>query len=61
MDPEFAVLLSTMVRRALVSANTLIKLGARKPLSNRFIDKLRHKNSGVYEIKAQVDGRLIVE
>jgi hypothetical protein len=61
MDPEFALLLSSLVRRSLILQNALLKFGPKKPVSNRFIDKLRKRESDLYSIKAQVEGRIVIE
>jgi 5'-nucleotidase len=65
MDPEFALLLSSLVRRALIMANVLARFGTlakpRKPLSNRFIDKLRKKDDRLVTIQARVEGRIVIE
>ncbi len=65
MDPEFALLLSSLVRRALIMANVLNRFGSvakpRKAISNRFIDKLRKKDERLVTISAKVEGRIVIE
>jgi 2',3'-cyclic-nucleotide 2'-phosphodiesterase (5'-nucleotidase family) len=61
MDPDCAILLSSLVRSALISANTLKLLSPKKELSARFIDKLRKRDDRVVALNPVVDGRLIIE
>lgn len=61
MDPEFALLLSSLVRRSIILANALLKFGPKKDISSRFIDKLRRQDSHYYKIRAEVEGRIVIE
>jgi len=60
MDVDCAILLSSLVRSALMTANALLLLRPRPIASMRFIDKLRHKDNKHMTLHSVTDGRLVV-
>ncbi len=66
MDPEFALLLSSMVRRHTIMAHVAHRLKTQtapkaKAISGRFIEKLRKHDDSLYTITAHVEGRIVIE
>ncbi len=60
LQKDCAILLSSLVRSALMTANALLLLRPRQIASMRFIDKLRHRDQKHMTLHSKTDGRLVV-
>ena len=61
MDEECAILLSSLVRMALIQQNTLKAFEPKKDTSTRFIDKLRKRDHRYVNIAPKLEGRIVIE